>query len=179
MFNASLTPILNAAAATIGMNPAWLQNVIALESGWDARAMNASSGAVGLIQFMPRTLKGMGLLSSTVGDLIPALGAVPSEAKEAVADEFFAKYPTAESQLQGPVVQYLKTYRPYPTEQSAYLAVFYPSYRFVSPDTPFPAAVRAQNPGIDTVQSYIDLVKKKSRPERFWRRLFRLEVFSH
>ncbi len=172
--DSSLFPALNAAAAALGMNPAWLQNVITLESGWDPQAMNASSGAVGLIQFMPRTLKGMGLLSASVAALVPATGAVPSEAKDAVADDFFSKYPTAESQLAGPVVQYLKQYKPYPTEQSTYLAVFYPAYRFVSPDTAFPAAVQAQNPGIDTVQSYVDLVKKKPKSRPFWKRLFRL-----
>lgn len=170
--DSSLLPALNAAAAAIGMNPAWLQNVITLESGWDPRAVNASTGAVGLIQFMPRTLKSLGLLSAPLANTIPATGSVPSEVKEAVADEFFAKFPNAESQLGGPVVQYLKQWKPYPTEQSAYMAVFYPAFRFVAPDTAFPAAVQAQNPGIDTVASYVDLVKKKSKPKPAWKRLF-------
>lgn len=161
--DAYLQPYLDSAAYAIGMRSAWLQNVIALESGWDPAAYNATTGAAGLIQFIPRTLKGMGLVSPSLSEQIPATGAVPQDIKEAVANEFFLKYPTAEAQLQGPVVQYLKQYKPYPTEQSAYLAVFYPAYRYASPDTTFPAAVQNANPGIDTVADYVDLVKKKSQ----------------
>lgn len=138
----------------------WLYNVITLESGWNPAAYNPS-GAVGLIQFMPQTLKGMGLLSPYVAGLVPSFGPVPENVKAIVKEEFLAKFPNADAQLQGPVLQYFKKYTSYPTEQSVYMAVFYPKFRDVDPSTPFPAYVQAANPGIDTVQDYLDHVNRR------------------
>ena len=173
MYSDSLKPTLEAAAAAIGMKAEWLNNVIALESSWNAGAYNAVSGAVGLIQFMPRTLKNMGLLSAGLSESVPDTGLVPASVKDAVKNEFLAKFPSAEAQLKGPIVAYLRSWKPFPTEQSAYMAIFYPAYRYVSPDTVFPASVRAQNPGIDTVSDYVSAVKKKSNSKPWWKRVFR------
>lgn len=156
---------LLAAAYAIGINPTWLANVISLESDGNPRAYNPVSGAVGLIQFMPRTLKDMGLLSAAMASRIPATGAVPDAVKTDVKNEFLARYPDSASQLRGPVVRYMKQWAPFPTEQSAYMAVFYPAYRYVSPDTTFSSSIQKQNPGIYTVADYVSLVKKKSQPK--------------
>jgi hypothetical protein len=161
MFFDSYEAALRDAAVSLGMPRDWLFNVINLESNWSADAYNGS-GAVGLIQFMPATLKGMGLLSPSVSGLIPSDGPVPEGVKQLVKTEFLAKWPDAIAQLNGPVRQYFKPMRPFPTEQSVYMAVFYPKFRTASLDTVFPANVQAQNPGIDTVGDYVALVQKKA-----------------
>lgn len=156
-------------AMHLGMSREWLYNIIALESGWNADAAN-KSGAVGLIQFMPCTLKDMGVLSTSLANQIPpeACTSPPSATlsdalKQKIKADFLAKYPNVESQLAGPVLQYFSRYRPFPTEQSVYLAVFLPAFRNKSLDTAFPDWVRKGNPGIDTVGDYVALVQKRAR----------------
>lgn len=53
-------------SSDLGMNPRDLLLVMFLESGVDPSAKNPNGGATGLIQFMPDTLKGMGLSSQEV-----------------------------------------------------------------------------------------------------------------
>jgi hypothetical protein len=47
-------------AYELGLEMSWVKAVVAAESGWNYRAVNPTSGAAGLIQFMPGTLDGMG-----------------------------------------------------------------------------------------------------------------------
>lgn len=63
--DAEWTALKNTAAK---LNISWesLLKLISFESGWDPKARNPSSGARGLIQFMPRTAEGMGY-KSTLG----------------------------------------------------------------------------------------------------------------
>lgn len=143
-------------------NPAWLDALINFESRWNPAAYNKVSGATGLIQFMPRTMKDLKLIPADISARIPNSGTVPEEIKQEARRAFLARYPDVASQMTGPVKQYLARYAPYPTEQSLYMAVFYPAYRNVPPTTAFNAAVRAQNPGIDTVQHYVDYVRKRA-----------------
>lgn len=146
-------------AARIQANPADLDALIRLESAWNPAAYN-KSGAVGLIQFMPDTLKDFGLLSTELSKQVTR--GVESEAvKQAVRKEFLLKYPTVQAQLYGPVLTYFKRYMPFPTKQSLYLSVFYPAFRNVDPSTPMPALVRTQNPGVNTVADYIALIERK------------------
>jgi tape measure domain-containing protein len=51
-------------AKRLGVDPAWLLNVMAFESGISAKAANKGSSARGLIQFMNPTAKGLGLSGS-------------------------------------------------------------------------------------------------------------------
>jgi len=163
MFSDQYNDALSQIASLLGIyDPAWLYNVIAAESAWNPAAYNKASGAVGLIQFIPRTLMDYGLLSAPLAARIPKTGKVPEDVKQAIKAEFLAKYPTVTAQLLGPVLQYFKRYRPFPTEQSVYLTVFYPAYRSNTLDTVFPDTVRAYNPGINTVGDYVNFVKKKS-----------------
>lgn len=143
-------------------NAAWLDALIQFESAWNPKAYNRTSGATGLIQFMPRTMKDFGFIPADLARRIPASGTVPDALKLEARDAFLARCPTLEAQMQGPVRTYLKRYAPYPTEQSLYMAVFYPAFRNVPPTTAFNDSVRAQNPGIDTVQDYVNHVKKRA-----------------
>lgn len=153
--------MLNDIAARIKANPADLDALIQLESSWDPAAYN-KSGAVGLIQFMPQTLKDFGLLSNELDKQVPTRGLVTEEVKQAVRREFLTKYPTVQAQLYGPILTYFKRYAPFPTKQSLYLSVFYPAYRNVDPKTVLPDSVQAQNPGVITVADYVALVEKKN-----------------
>lgn len=119
----------------------WVYSLIQFESAWKPGARNPSSGARGLIQFMPATAREMGYAS---------------------ADDLVAKHPTARSQIEGPVLKYFRgRASSFPTEQSLYMAVFYPKHMNASPDTVFSSRVQAQNPGIRTVQDYIDKVRSR------------------
>ncbi len=162
MYSKSFEPVLNQVAGLLKMNPAWLYNVIMLESGWSPTAYN-KSGAVGLIQFMPKTLKDYGMLSAALTAKIEAGKPVPENVKQEVRAEFLAKYPDVISQLQSPVLKYFKRYYDYPTEQSVYMTVLYPAYRNASLSTPFSSDVQAQNPGIKTVGDYVALVQSKAK----------------
>jgi hypothetical protein len=65
MISQSFSTKLNDISQDLGMNPRDLLLVIYLESGANPAAKNPS-GATGLIQFMPSTLKGMGLSSQEI-----------------------------------------------------------------------------------------------------------------
>lgn len=128
----------------MGVPVEWLNSLISFESGWNPLAKNKISGARGLIQFMPSTAKAMGYKD---------------------ADDLVKKYPDVPSQLLGPVAAYFSlpgNKGPYPTKQSLYMTVFYPAYRKAAPDTLFSPLVRSQNPGIDTVQDYVNHVEGKA-----------------
>ena len=155
------TSVINQVSTQLSIaDPQWLTNLIAFETGgtFDPAASNPRSSAKGLIQFLDSTALGMGFESSQ--DLI-------------------LKYPDFESQMKGPVVNYLKTYAPYPQEYKLYMAVFYPAaikypadttfkkiyYDRISDNTKAERAYKAfanANPGIRTPQDYVNFVKKKA-----------------
>jgi len=125
-------------ALQLGINPDDLYALIDFESRWNPVAKNPDSSARGLIQFIDSTAKDLGYENSL--DLV-------------------TKNPTIETQLKGPVYEYLKQWIPYTGKQSLYMAVFYPTARTWPPEKEFPEWVQNNNPGIDTVQSYMDKVK--------------------
>lgn len=127
------------------VNPAWLWSLIRFESKSNPAARNPITGARGLIQFLHSTARSMGFKD---------------------ADDLVKKYPTFDKQLKGPVYTYLKKYAPFTSKQSLYMAVFYPAARFWSSSTYFPANVRTSNPGIDTVQDYINFVEGKGKGKK-------------
>ena len=137
--------VLQDVSKKLGVEPSWLWALIQFESAGNPAARNKISGARGLIQFMPATARELGYKS---------------------ADEIVEKYPTFEKQLETPVYNYLKRYAPFPTKQSLYMSVFYPAARKWTPGSFFPALVRKQNPGIDTVQSYINHVEGIKTPKK-------------
>jgi len=121
---------------SLPVNPDWLYKLIDFESRWNPLAKNPLSGARGLIQFTNKTARSMGYSS---------------------ADDLVFKYPSIVSQLDI-VYNYLKPYRPFPTEQSLTMAVFYPDFRYAEPDKAFPDTVTKDNPGINTPADYMRLV---------------------
>lgn len=129
---------LNLIAQQLGIYPTWLNSLITFESNWKPDARNPYSGARGLIQFTNTTAKTLGYAN---------------------ADDLYSQNPTDTAQLLGPVLNYLKPLTPFPTEQSLYMAVFYPVARSWSPDAEFPANVQQLNPGIKTVSDYVNKVR--------------------
>ena len=137
--------ILQDVSKKLGVEPSWLWALIQFESAGNPAARNKITGARGLIQFMPATARELGYKN---------------------ADEIVEKYPTFEKQLETPVYNYLKRYAPFPTKQSLYMSVFYPAARKWTLGAFFPALVIKQNPGIDTVQSYINHVEGIKTPKK-------------
>lgn len=132
--------LLDLTAIQLQVDPDDLYRLIDFESGWNPRAKNPYSSAMGLIQFTDSTAYDLGFKNSS--DLVN-------------------KNPTITDQL--PIVkQYLMPFKPFYGKQSLYMAVFYPAARTWPLEKQFPSAVKAVNPGIDTVQSYIDKVDKTS-----------------
>lgn len=56
----SKSELLNSLSAKLGIEPKFLDVVIRAESGWKPGAVNPSTGATGLIQFMPNTALSLG-----------------------------------------------------------------------------------------------------------------------
>jgi hypothetical protein len=132
---------LLAVASSLGISGESLYALINFESNWNPKALNKSGyphddrkWAAGLIQFMPDTAKAMGFRDQY--DLLD-------------------QYPDRVSQLKGPVFNYLKRYKPFPHDQSLFMSVFYPAYRYKPADTLFPDSVRAVNPGIKNPSDYV------------------------
>lgn len=146
-------------AARLSVPPSWLDSLIAFESGHNPQAVNpipynkhsVDAGleppkhARGLLQFIDASAQDLGFADSL--DLVDRL-------------------PDYDSQMDGAVYPYLKRWGPYATQQSLYMAVFYPAYRKVSPLTVFSDSIQAVNPGIVTVQDYIDRVNTVAMARR-------------
>jgi soluble lytic murein transglycosylase-like protein len=129
---------LESVAKKLNVNSAWLWSLIQFESRGNPAARNPITGARGLIQFLHSTARELGYKD---------------------ADDLAKKNPTFDKQLAGPVLKYLTRYAPFPSKQSLYMAVFYPAARTWQPSRMFPAAVIDSNPGIYTVQDYINHVE--------------------
>jgi Transglycosylase SLT domain len=141
----STIKILNSISKKLDANPKHLKNLIQFESGWNPTIKNPhpKSSARGLIQFINRTARGLGYSDSL--DLVNQNSSI-------------------NAQLKGPVYKYLKQYAPFPTEQSLFMAVFYPKARYWAPNRGFrgePGWNPSLNPGIDTPQDYMNKVHKK------------------
>jgi len=121
-------------AAALNVPVSWLFSLIHFESKYNPTIKNPYSSARGLLQFTNASARALGFSDSAA--LVAAL-------------------PTAAEQLERAVLPYLARFRPFPTEQSLYMAVFYPAFRYFPENTPFPAEVRAVNPGINTIKDYI------------------------
>lgn len=137
-------------AAKLSVPPQWLEGLIAFETAgtYSPTISNPYSSAIGLIQLTDAPAYEMFGMSSL---------------------EVIAKYPEFDSQMRNVVYPYLKRYAPFPTKQSLYMAIFYPAYRYVDPQTVFSPEIQAVNKGIRTVQDYIDKVDKKVASIKFVR----------
>ena len=134
---------INNAAVALDIPYEWLFNLINFESAgsFDPFKQNPTPGSTarGLIQIIDKTAKSMFQTDSlTLANM----------------------YPDFTSNMENVVYPYLSAMAPFPTKQSLYMSIFYPAYRNKPPTTEFPADVQRWNPGIKTVQDYIDKVDK-------------------
>ena len=138
---ASYADALVGAAARLGIDPAWLANIIQLESGGNPQARNPTSGATGLIQFMPSTAPTVG---TTVNDLYPMDGR--------------QQMPYVEQYFQNVIAKF----GPLRSQEDVIAAVFYPAY-IGQPDREFPANVQVANPGLRTMRDYVRRLSASAR----------------
>lgn len=137
----TLTPAQNAAlesvAAQIGVPAFTLDALILFETGgtYSPTIKNPVSSGRGLIQIIDATARGLGFSSSL--DLV-------------------TRHPDFVSQINGPVLSYLKKGMPYKSDVDFFMQVFRPAARGFPVTTPFPDSVTAVNPGIFTPQDYAD-----------------------
>lgn len=115
----------------LGVDPAWIANVIQFESSWNPQAVNRKSGASGLIQFMPKTASGLGTSVSAIRAM--------------------------NAQQQWPYVRrYFLPYRGRLSSQvDVFMAVFYPKAIGKGENYRFSALVTKYNPGIFTSGDYV------------------------
>jgi hypothetical protein len=130
---ASYADALVGVAARLGIDPAWLANIIQLESGGNPQARNSISNATGLIQFMPATATNVG---TTVSDLYQMDG----RQQMPYVERYFENVIAAHGPLR--------------SQEDVIAAVFYPAY-IGQPDREFPANVQAANPGLRTMRDYV------------------------
>ena len=140
--NEKVNKALQEVSASLGVTADDLKNLINFETAgtWNPQIKNPYSSARGLLQFTDKTAQSLGYKDSL--DLV-------------------TKNNSIESQLYFPVLKYLSQFKPFPTKQSLYMSVFYPKYRNVDPFTHFPDTVKKVNPGIKTVQDYINKIEGK------------------
>ncbi len=146
-------PVLVDVCNKLNIPPDWLWMLIQFESRWNPQirasmpynqakvtaGTESPKYARGLIQFIDPTAQDLGYRDSL--DLV-------------------TRHPDSASQLQGPVYRYLARYAPFPSEQSLYLAVFYPAARNWPVNREFPDSVKAANPGINTPADYVAKVRR-------------------
>jgi hypothetical protein len=138
---ASYADLLVETAGRLNIDPAWLANIIHLESGGNPQARNPTSAATGLIQFMPKTATGMG---TTIDEIYQMNGR--------------QQMPLVERYFQN----IIKVYGPLDSQEKVIAAVFYPAY-INKPLAVMSAKVQAQNPGITTIRDYTNKLLKKAR----------------
>ena len=136
---ASVARELVAVAERLGAPPFVLANLIQFESGWNPRAVNPTSGASGLIQFMPSTAKRLGTTVEAIRRL-DAAGQLP------LVERYLAPF---KGRLG--------------SQQAVAMAVFYPVAMTWPEDKPFPTAVQRANPGIRTPADYVAKLLRRAR----------------
>lgn len=131
-----------AVAGRLGIpDPGWLANLINFESAgqFSSSVQNPTSGATGLIQFMPATAEGMGTTTSALASL------------------------TAVAQMEW-VEEYLNMWksRGFGNPTDLYMAVFYPA-AMGDPDYQFPSNVVSRNSGISTPREYAERANQSAK----------------
>ena len=138
---ASYASDLVAAAKSVSIDPAWLANIIQLESGGNPQAVNATSGATGLIQFMPSTAQGLG---TSVGTLMQLDGK--------------GQMPYVRKYFEGVIA----AHGPLRSQEDVIAAVFFPAF-IGKPLAPMSSIVQQQNPGITTVRDYTNRLLARAK----------------
>lgn len=125
-------------------DPAMLANVINFESNnFDPQAVNALSGATGLIQFMPRT-------AGELGTTTAALRSMSAVEQMDYVQRYFQ-------------LPRIRKHGPLRTQTDVYMAVFYPDAIGKGDGYRFSPQVQAMNPGITTAGSYARYANARAR----------------
>ena len=139
-------------AHRLTIDPNHLAGIIMLESSWDPKAHNKTTGARGLIQFTDPAAKDLGFRH---------------------AEELLRFYPDRISQLKDPIPTLIRKHNPFflkqpgKSLQQLAMCIFYPAYRLADPDTPFPQAVQDRNPGIHCPKDYMTRVLIKAKEVKY------------
>jgi hypothetical protein len=142
---ASYADELVAVAGRLNIDPAWLANIIAIESrGGDPQAVNSKSGATGLIQFMPCPV----CTAEDLGTTTSALYQMTGLQQMPYVERYF--------------VDRIRERGPLRSQEDVIAAVFYPAY-IGQPDREMPANVQAMNPGIRTLSDYTRILTANSK----------------
>ena len=124
---------LNGISKTLDIDPNWLMAVMNIESRLNPQAINNTSGAVGLIQWLPSTL--------TDYDMTPAQMRQFDNVQQLTY-----------------VQRYLEPYRNKMTKYAdVYLAIFYPAALGKGDDYRFPNSVYLSNQYVDLVPEHGEL----------------------
>ncbi len=126
-------------ANRLGIDPAWLANVINFESGGNPQARNRKSNATGLIQFIPSTAR-------KLGTSVDALAKMSGKDQLAFVERYFAPWKGKMS-----------------SQADVYMVVFYPAAVGKGLWFVFPAAVQRANPGIRTAKDYFEKANARAR----------------
>jgi len=131
------------AAAAVDADPGLLADLINYETAetFSPTVQNPGSTAVGLIQFISKTAKGLGTSTSALLDMT------------ALEQMVYVK-----TYLEG----VMHTYGPLDVEWKLYMAVFYPAAISYDTGYAFDASVTAVNAS-ETVQDYVDAVQRRSK----------------
>jgi hypothetical protein len=128
-------------AGRLKFDPAWLANIIHLESGGNPQARNPTSAATGLIQFMTFTAKDL-------GTSIDALYQMDGKQQMPYVERYFQNI--------------MKRYGQLDSQEKVIAAVFFPAY-INQPLAVMSAQVQAQNPGITTIRDYTNKLVQRAK----------------
>lgn len=123
----------------LGVDPAWLANVVQFESSWNPQAVNRASGASGLIQFMPKTARAL-------GTTVEAIRRMDASEQWPYVRRYFARYRGRLS-----------------SQVDVFMAVFYPKAIGKGENYRFSALVTKYNPGIYTSGDYVRKALRRAR----------------
>lgn len=137
------------AADFVGGSGVHLARVMWAESRMKPDAVNPTSGATGLIQFMPTT-------ATKLGTTTAALRGMTFLQQMRYVTDYLIKVAGGEW---APGVQGVLD-----TQFKMAASVFYPAWMNRDPSTPLPESVRAANPGIGTMGQYLDFVLAAQPP---------------
>jgi len=132
---------LSQVANDLNINYNDLYDLINFESGFNPTAKNPYSSARGLIQFIDSTARELGFNDSL---------------------HLVETHPTVYDQLQV-VYEYLVQFYPFENRQDLFMSVFYPKFRGLDAETEFPDSIKNVNPGIETIQDYMNFVDSKKK----------------
>ena len=135
---APIADAIVALADKLGIDPAWLANVMNFESGFNPKARNPGSDASGLIQFIPPTAARLGVTTTTIRSM-------SALQQMSLVERYFAPY---KGRMR--------------SQEDVYMVVFYPK-AIGNPDYRFPASVTKGNPGIYTPRDYANKANQRAK----------------